>query len=324
MLGRYLALRRAGLIGINERNLRLVNDLNPRRLMRLVNDKLETKRLAKAAAIATPELYGTIANPFDMRRLGALLDHPDGLVIKPAMGSQGNGILVLLSPMRGGWRRAGGHRITLEDIRFHVNNILSGMYSLSGLPDTAMFEYRVKFDEVFDTISFGGVPDIRIIVLRGLPAVAMVRLPTAESDGKANLHKGGVGVGLDLVTGRTLSGMQKGLMVDIHPDTANPLEGIQVPHWPEILEMAARAYDVTGLGYLGADIVLDRDLGPLMLELNARPGLAIQVANRMGMRALIEAALAADTAGMTVTERVELAKTLYRCKVPETLAQPDL
>jgi hypothetical protein len=86
-----------------------------------------------------------------------------------------------------------------------------------------MIEYRVKFDEVFDPISFGGVPDIRIIVLRGIPFVAMVRLPTAESDGKANLHKGGVGVGLDLVNGRTLHGMQNGKTTEIHPDTANPL-----------------------------------------------------------------------------------------------------
>ncbi|HBQ49215.1 MAG TPA: alpha-L-glutamate ligase-like protein, partial [Hyphomonas atlantica] len=58
MIGRYRALRKAGLLGINERNVRLVNELNPRRLIRLVDDKRETKRLANAANIPTPELYG--------------------------------------------------------------------------------------------------------------------------------------------------------------------------------------------------------------------------------------------------------------------------
>ena len=317
MIKTWLGLRRAGVLGINERNLRLINDYNPRRLMRLVDDKTETKRLANAAGIQTPELYGLIRSPAEMRKLEILLNHPDGCVIKPANGSQGNGIQVILGPMRGGWRRSNGQRALLEDLKFHVNNILSGMYSLSGQPDIAMIEYRVKFDDVFDPISFGGVPDIRIIVLRGIPFVAMVRLPTAESDGKANLHKGGVGVGLDLVTGRTLYGMQKGKTTDIHPDTANPLSNISVPHWDEMLLMAAKAYDVTGLGYLGADIVLDKGKGPMLLELNARPGLAIQVANRMGVRPLIEACMKADTEGLNAEQRVELGKKLYREHVPD-------
>ncbi|MEZ5946878.1 MAG: sugar-transfer associated ATP-grasp domain-containing protein [Hyphomonas sp.] len=255
-----------------------------------------------------------------MRHLETLLDHPDGCVIKPANGSQNGSIQVLLGPMRGRWRRSNGQRALLEDLKFHVNNILSGMYSrCPDNADVAMFEYRVKFDDVFDPISFGGVPDIRIIVLRGIPFIAMVRLPTAESDGKANLHKGGVGVGLDLVTGRTKFGMQKGKTTDIHPDTANPLGNVSVPHWDEMLLMAAKAYDVTGLGYLGADIVLDKGKGPMLLELNARPGLAIQVANRMGLRAVMEAALVANTDGLDAEGRVALGKKLYREIVAEVV-----
>ncbi len=311
MIWRFYTLSRNGVIGINERNVRLVNELNPRRLMRLVNDKIVTKALADVAGIAVPELYGTIANPFDLRRLRALIDRPEGCVIKPANGSQGNGILVLMGPMQGGgYRLANGRRISFEDVRFHVNNILSGMYSLSGQPDRAMVEYRVIFDDVFDAISFRGVPDIRIIVLRGLPIAGMLRLPTAESDGKANLHKGGVGVGLDLISGVTRSGMQNGRVVDQHPDTAHDLSGFKVPYWDDMLEMAARALEVTGLGYLGADIVLDKARGPLLLELNARPGISIQVANREGLRPAIKAALSADLTGLDAGARVALARRL--------------
>ena len=49
------------------------------------------------------------------------------------------------------------------------------------------------------------------------------------------------------------------------------------------MNLAARSYELTGLGYQGVDLVLDKDKGPLILELNARPGLNIQIANRAGL-----------------------------------------
>ena len=40
---------------------------------------------------------------------------------------------------------------------------------------------------------------------------------------------------------------------------------------------------MTGLGYLRVDMVIDNDRGPLILEMNARPGLSIQIANCTGL-----------------------------------------
>ena len=37
------------------------------------------------------------------------------------------------------------------------------------------------------------------------------------------------------------------------------------------------------LGYVGVDIVLDANYGPMVLEANARPGLNIQIANNQGL-----------------------------------------
>ena len=306
------ALRRNGVMGINERNVRYVNELNPRRLFYLVDDKFETKRVAAEADIPTPELYGVIRNARDMKTLNEQLDHKDGFVLKPAQGSQGKGIIVVDKPLKGGWRLSSGRRITGDALKFQINNILSGMYSLGGQPDKALIEYRVKFDDVFSEISFKGVPDIRVIVLRGIPVFSMLRLPTAESDGKANLHRGGVGVGVDVATGKTQMAMQHDTMIDIHPDTANPIGNLQVPFWEDILSMSARAYDVIGLGYIGVDIVLDKDRGPLLLELNARPGISIQIANRMGMRPVLEAAMKKSAEKLTWRERVSYAKTLSK------------
>ena len=68
-----------------------------------------------------------------------------------------------------------------------------------------------------------------------------------------------------------------------HPDTGNSLSGLEIPGWHTLLELAGRCYELTGLGYQGVDIVLDKYKGPLILELNARPGLNIQIANLAGL-----------------------------------------
>lgn len=321
MLRFLKALRDNGVIGINERNVLYVNALNPRRNLIRVDDKLLTKQLAEQAGIPTPELYGVIENARDMRRLEQMIDHPGGFVIKPAQGSQGKGIIVVEGPLKNGYRTSSGRRISLQDMKFQINNMLSGMYSLGGQIDKAIIEYRVKFDDVFGKISYKGVPDIRVIVLKGIPVFAMLRLPTAESDGKANLHKGGVGVGLDIATGMTRRAMQHDQLIELHPDTAHPLENIQAPYWDDILLMASRCHEVAGLGYIGVDIVLDSDRGPLLLELNARPGISIQIANREGLRKRLTAAMARADESLSPEARVALAKELAAAAPRRALAE---
>ncbi|MEM0986309.1 MAG: alpha-L-glutamate ligase-like protein [Pseudomonadota bacterium] len=300
----------AGVIGINERNESLIGRLNQRRAIRLVDDKRLTKTLAEGAGIPTPTLYGTATNLSDCRKVTSMICSDRGAVIKPAHGSQGKGILILLNqtcPRRPEWQRNGGKPVAEHDIHFHVQNVMSGMYSLGGEPDTAMVEERIRFDTVFGDIAIGGVPDIRIVAVKGVPIAAMLRVPTEESDGKANLHQGGVGVGIHIPTGVTHSAVQHGKRLQDHPDTGAPLNGISIPGWHEMLEMAAKSYEVTGLGYLGVDIVIDKDKGPMLLELNARPGLAIQIANGQGLRQRVQAVGETDTLALGVPGRVKLA-----------------
>ena len=283
-----LALRRKlverGVLGINRRNADYVSVWNHRRLFPLVDDKLETKRLALEAGMAVPELYGVIAEQHEVEELPDLLDGREDFVLKPAHGSGGNGILVIAGRRGRRFRKVSGELIDPEELYHHTSNTLSGLYSLGGHRDKVMVEYRVRVDPLFEEITWAGVPDLRTIVFRGYPVMAMARLPTRMSDGKANLHQGAVGVGIDLATGTTLGGVLGNETVDEHPDTDGPLTGIQIPGWRDLLELAARCYDITGLGYLGVDVVLDKESGPMILELNARPGLNIQIANRRGLR----------------------------------------
>ena len=279
----YRNLRKGGILSINQRNSDFVLRYNRRKLYPLVDDKLKTKRLALQAGIAVPALYELIETEHQIKKLEELLQSSTDFVIKPARGAGGDGIIVITDRVFGRYRQINGKLLTIQELGYHLSCLLSGAYSLGGHPDYAIIERRVVVDPVFAEVSFEGVPDIRIINLLGYPAMAMVRLPTRLSGGKANLHQGAIGVGVNLANGLTLGGVFHNDAIDYHPDTLKPIVDIQVPYWDKILEIAAGCYELTGLGYLGVDIVLDKDHGPLMLELNARPGLNIQIANREGI-----------------------------------------
>lgn len=283
MFGLARKLKQRGVLGINGRNTLYTLGYNNRRLYPLVDDKLKTKRLAQQAGMAVPELYAVVEIQHQINELEALLRPHHDFVIKPASGSGGDGIVVITGRTKGLYRKANGQLTDLAQLQHHISNTLSGMFSLGGHPDKALIEYRVRFDPVFEAISYQGVPDIRIVVFQGVPVMSMVRLPTRMSDGKANLHQGAIGAGIDLATGRTLTAVWRNQIVEEHPDTGNPVTDVQIPGWDKLLELAARSYELTGLGYMGVDLVLDQELGPLILELNARPGLNIQIANNEGL-----------------------------------------
>lgn len=282
MLALYQRLRKAGVLSINQRNSDFVLRYNSRHLYPLVDDKLQTKKLALTAGIAVPPLFATIQNEHQIKSIDALLEPYNDFVVKPAHGAGGDGILVFTGKVKNRYRQINGKLLTSDELSYHLSCLLSGAYSLGGHADYAIIEQRVVVDPVFQAVSYEGIPDIRVITLLGYPAMAMVRLPTRQSGGKANLHQGAIGVGVCLATGRTLGGVSQNDAIDYHPDTLSLITDIEVPYWDKILHIAASCYELTGLGYVGVDIVLDRTHGPMMLELNARPGLNIQIANREG------------------------------------------
>lgn len=282
MLANPFKLAKRGILGMNRRNVQYIGRYNPRRNYPFVDNKLKTKRIAQDAGIAVPALLDVIRYNYELRTVEERLAPFENFVIKPAQGSAGKGILLVVSHGNGMFVNASGEVLTLQDIQRHISNILSGLYSLGGKNDVAMIEERIEADPVFAPYSYEGVPDVRVVVFRGFPALAMLRCSTHESGGKANLHQGGVGVGIDIATGVALKAVQHNQPVTHHPDTGADFNGVRVPHWREILLLAASCYEITGLGYLGADIIIDKKRGPLILELNARPGLAIQIANDAG------------------------------------------
>jgi alpha-L-glutamate ligase-like protein len=297
-------LNKAGVVGMNRRNVVLIAQNNSRALYPLVDDKLKTKSITEGVGIAVPAMIGVARTQFHVRQLGEFLREQQTFVIKPSKGSGGKGILVITGRDGEDFIKPSGKRVTLKELRHHVSNTLSGLYSLGGKPDVAMIEELVEFSDVFEGFSYEGVPDIRVILYRGYPVMAMTRLSTRESDGKANLHQGAVGLGIDIATGGTLKAVQHGQPVEQHPDTGKKLSELKVPFWETLLILASRCYEVTKMGYLGADIVLDKNRAPLLLELNARPGLSIQIANGMGMQPRLSLIDTQQNEKRTAEERV--------------------
>lgn len=298
-------LKRKGILGMNQRNSGYIGRYNPRRLFPLVDNKLKTKTIAHAANVTTPALLGVISIQAEVEGIEAHIKDTSGFVIKPAKGSGGKGILVITKVENGCYFKANGHEVSLPEIKRHLTDILAGLFSLGGSADVAVVEALIQFDDAFNGFSFEGVPDVRVIVFKGFPVMAMMRLSTAASDGKANLHQGAVGVGIDIATGKALHAVQFGQPIEYHPDTNKELKKLEVPKWERLLYLAASCYEMTGMGYLGTDMVLDRNLGPMLLELNARPGLAIQIANGKGILPrlkLIESL--GNNHGMSVEQRI--------------------
>lgn len=300
-------LSKAGVLGMNRRNFDIISQYNPRCLYPLVDDKVKTKELAHKIGISTPRLIGIIEYQYEAKNILDIIHGQKEFVIKPAQGSGGKGVLVIKDYQEEGhfFTTASGRQLAYNEVYQHISNILSGLYSLGGKYDTAIVEELVHFSDIFKDYSYQGVPDVRVIVYKGYPAMAMTRLPTKASGGRANLHQGAIGVGLDISNGKALHGVCRDIPITIQPDTGADLMKIEVPYWREHLLIGALAYEMTGLGYLGADIVLDARHGPMMLELNARPGLAIQIANGIGLKNCLKEIDKSYPSGLSAEERVD-------------------
>ncbi|MDY0361910.1 MAG: alpha-L-glutamate ligase-like protein [Desulforegulaceae bacterium] len=312
-------LNKHGILGMNRRNVSYISQYNTRSRYPLVDDKLKTKLLAEKFKLSTPKLRGVIKYQYETAYFPKIVENLQGFAVKPAKGSGGKGILVIKERKNGLFVKSSGQIITINDIKRHLSNILAGLYSLAGVPDSVIIEDLIHPSEMFEKLSYDGVPDIRFIVFKGYPIMAMLRLSTKASDGKANLHQGAVGVGLDISTGKGLHAIQHSRRVQKHPDTGLLLNEILVPDWKNLLLLSAKSYEMTKLGYIGADLVVDKSHGAMLLELNARPGLSIQAANGAGLLPRLKKIESIDPdLYFTPEERIEFSMNTFHSNFNKT------
>lgn len=281
------------ILGINARTVSYAYKYNSRLGRKIADSKLQTARVLKLANIPHPKIYKKFRRVediynFDWEKL------PDQFALKPSRGLGGEGIIVVKRKLKNAkaqklqWLTTRKTRVSVEDLKLHTSDILEGAYSMGNVPDVAFIQEYVGRYRVFRLLAYRGTPDIRVIVFNKVPVMAMLRLPTKESGGRANLHQGAIGVGVDIATGITTRAIWHGEQILYKPGTKRKLRGIKIPFWTSILETAVKAQIASGLGYLGVDIVLHPEKGPMVLEINAQPGLQIQIANGAGLKRRLE------------------------------------
>lgn len=315
------------ILSINKRNQDYLRPLNSKYSKQIADNKLLTKRILRRANIPTPEVYKVIRTPKQLQFVD-WESLPKSFVIKPNQGSRGRGILIFYGKRKGKleWIRPNGAIATVNDIKSHIYNIFEGRYSIGERKDIAIIEERLRNDKVMEKYSYKGVPDIRLLVFNKIPIMAAARFPTKESDGKANLHAGAIYAGIDIATGITTNAIHlksKSILTDTYEQIEKtfdlkenvPVLGVQIPYWTRILEIAIKCQIESGLGYAGVDVAIDREKGPMVFELNCRPGLGIQVANLTGLKQRLKQVEDLDV--KNIKQAIFIAKNLFGSEISE-------
>lgn len=301
--------RYTDILGMNTRNVKYLR-INSHKGRKIADSKLLTKSVLRRNKVPHPKLITIINNFSDLQKFD-FLSLKSGFVVKPSEGLGGDGILVVkkMAVYAGEWIMMGGKKVDIEELKVHIGGILEGQFSRNRTPDSALIEERIKIHPKFKRYALGGTPDIRVVVYNSVPTMAMLRLPTKESDGKANLHQGAIGVGIDVATGITTYAVHYDTLITRIPDNGRKVNGIVIPDWDNLLNVAVDAQKASGLGYVGVDIVVDEDKGPMVLEVNDQPGLQIQLANRRGLHSRLKRVENLEVHGRY--KGVQIAKVLF-------------
>lgn len=310
---------RKRILGINERNLKYIRPFNKKKAKKIVDNKLLTKKVLLKANIPVPKLIASIPNHVELENFdwNAL---PNSFVIKPVSGLEGGGIEIFYNRDKfGNWIKADKTKVNLDEMKNLASSIIDGKFSLHNSPDQVFFEEIVKPHKAFKYYAYkGGAPDIRIIIFNNIPIMSYVRLPTKQSEGKGNLAKGAIGAAIDMATGVTTNAIiGKSQLIETVPETNLRLSGLKIPFWNKILRYAIEAQKATKLGFAAIDFLIDREKGPQVVELNARPGLSIQLANRDGLKWRLEKAQGIKV--KSVTQGIRLGKDLFGGDIEEEI-----
>lgn len=306
-------MKLSSILGLNARTQLFSYRYNTLKGKKIADSKIQTAKVLKETGIAHPIVFKKFRKPADINEFN-WTSLPDSFALKPSRGLGGEGIVVVKKRAIDGkgWITTQRKRVTIDDLKLQALDILEGAYSMGNEPDVAFIQEYVGRHKAFRRYAYRGTPDIRIIVFNKVPIMAMLRLPTKESGGRANLHQGAIGVGVDIATGITTKAIWHGNYIKFKPGTERKLNGIRVPEWTKILETAVRAQIASGLGYAGVDIVLHPEKGPQVLELNAQPGLQIQLANGAGLKKRLERV--EDLEVRDAEHGVKIAKALFAAR----------
>lgn len=275
------------ILGQNERNLKYIKPNNTSFAKYLADSKLRTKEFLYNKWVAVPETFFVISEHSQIKDLDFTAFIPP-FVIKPNLGFGWKGILIINEiDSLGNYVTNSWEVFSKVDLIKHFNEILDWFYSLSWNRDKVIIEQKIELEPSIELIGKYGLPDVRVVVYNKIPVMAMLRIPTPNSKGKANLHSWACWAGIDISNGKLTHITQFDKYIKSVPGIWD-VRWLELPNWDDVLSLCVKLQEITWIWYLACDIVFDKEKGPLLLEVNLRPWLNVQIANKAALWARLK------------------------------------
>jgi len=292
------------ILGLNYRNLKL-QVYNQKEAINFANNKLKTKHFFSVRGIPVPKLMGIFKNREDVNKFDFANLNKD-FVIKPNQGAEGKGIIPFKERKGDKFITISNKELTTNELKNHIINITQGIYN-NGNKDTAFFEQRIKNSPELEEITYKGLPDVRVICFNQIPVMAMLRVPTKESDGRANLAENAMAIGINLSNGEPSYYYYNGKITKKDPLNKNSIK--RVPNFIRVLQIAVKCSQLSKLKLAGCDVAFNEKNEPCLIEINARPGLKIQLANKDSLKERINKIK--DLKPKSINESIEIAMSIF-------------
>ncbi len=331
-----------GILGINRRNLDFIKKFNPKKAIRLADNKYETKEFLSQRWIPVPTTYALIKSMDELRDFDFGDLHHTEFVIKPNRGSKGRGIFLVKmttnkqqepsthtssylskrlwldkyrQPQQYESYRYSINGVVYTDSEFKrlISQVFYGLFSLNSRPDHILVEQLISPGEWFELFCEYGLADIRVICFNLVPVIAMIRVPTAQSGGKANLAQGWIGLWVDIIEGKIKSMMYQDTLYEwwAFLDQFDSFDAKRLSFWNDILMYSSQIQYFINIGYLWLDRVIT-DTGPKLLEVNARSGMEIQKISQIPLKKVLDKI--DDLSVQTPEKGLEISRSLFSQK----------
>lgn len=270
----------------------------------LADDKIKFFEHCSAHGIATANIVAlitksdpngsTIPHVLAPAELEKLLV-PGEYFVKPSNGSHGKGTFSL-SVTPSGPRWSGGNSGSFADLARYCDAALQFTRALIVQP-------KLSNHHVIKNITQSkGLSTIRVVTIRKAGQIEViagaVRIVVGESDVDNFSHgaSGNLVAGVDVESGKMITSIGSKSKtwpamkdVPVHPQSGASIMGVQLPYWPEVLELVKRAHaSITGLHTVGWDVAI-LETGPVIVEANWRYDIDIlQVAYKKGFKPVID------------------------------------
>ena len=309
------------ILWMNKRYLKYIKAFNPKKDMKLADSKLKTKKLLQDLDIPSPKLIDVIKNRKQLQNYDFSKFEWEEFVVKPNKWSKWKWILIC-KMINKNIVKISWQLIDIDTFKKQIADILDGRYSMTMWADIAFIEEKIIPWDDFSIFCEYGLADIRLITMQLVPVMAMLRYPTKESDGKANIAAGWVWFWIDIASGKITSMYHnRKIYIKEFPEDYKQFQWKQISYWDDILLYSSQIQYFTNIWYLWLDWTIAQPW-PNLIEINAMAGMEIQLVNGEWLENRLKKV--EDLKITSPSKWVEVWKSLFSQKQTNPTIQKDM